>query len=249
MIGSVERFSPAAGKRRGGLTRGRIVRVLLVALALYLGVSRILVSTYRIESVSMEPALHPADRVIVSSLAYGPRVPFSTLRLPGAGLPARGDLVVVQPPFVLEPSLVTRIFEPLAAFFSLQKATLHRDLYGSRLNGFMVKRVVGIPGDTVKLAGFSLSLKPHGALDFVPEGRLIPLHYEVRTSLDAQGWSSSFPFSGNTEEIRLGDNQYFVLGDNRTESSDSRSWGAVSKDRILGKVIYRYWPLNALGNP
>jgi signal peptidase I len=249
MIGSVERYSPAAGKRRAGFLGGRILRVVLIALILYLVVSRFLVSTYRIESVSMEPALSPADRVVVSSLAYGPRVPFTAARLPGAGVPERGDLVVVQPPFVSEPSLVSRIFEPLASFFSLQKGTLHRDLYGSRVNGYMVKRVIGIPGDTVRLSSFTVSVKSRGGSDFVPEAQLIPVRYEIRTALDAKGWSPGFPFSGNSEEIRLGDDQYFVLGDNRTESSDSRSWGPVTRDRILGKVIYRYWPLRALGTP
>ena len=249
MIGSVERYSPAAGKRRAGLFGACILRIILVALILYLVVSRFVVSTYRIESVSMEPALHPADRVIVSNIAYGPRVPFTVSRLPGSGAPERGDLVVVQPPFVIEPSLVARIFEPLANFLSLQKATLHRDLYGGRVNGYMVKRVIGIPGDTVRLANFSLSLEPRGGTEFVPEKQLIPLHYEIQTALDAKGWSLSNPFSGNSEEIRLGDDQYFVLGDNRTQSSDSRSWGPVTRDRIVGKVIYRYWPPRALGTP
>jgi signal peptidase I len=249
MLGSVERYSPAAGKRRAGVFGGRLLRIVLVALVLYLVVSRFLVSTYRIESVSMEPALSPADRVVVSSLAYGPRVPFTTSRLPGAGVPARGDLVVVQAPFATDTSLIARIFEPLASFFSLQKGTLHRDLYGSRVNGYLVKRVIGVPGDTLKLASFTASVKSRGGSDFVPEAQLIPAHYEIRTSQDAKGWSPSFPFSGNGEEIRLGDDQFFVLGDNRTESSDSRSWGPVTRDRIVGKVIYRYWPPRSIGTP
>ena len=244
MIGSVERYSPAAGKKRAGVFGGRVLRVLL-----FLVVSRFVVSTYRIESVSMEPALHPADRVIVSSIAYGPRVPFTLARLPGSGVPQRGDLVVVQPPFLTAPSLAARILEPLANFLSLQKATLHRDLYGGRVNGYLVKRVIGIPGDSVRLAGFAAALKPRGGTDFVPETQLIPVQYKIQTGLDARGWSSTYPFSGNSEEIRLGDDQYFVLGDNRTASSDSRSWGPVSKDRIVGKVIYRYWPPRSLGTP
>ncbi|MGA2641169.1 MAG: signal peptidase I [Spirochaetia bacterium] len=249
MIGSVERYSPATAKRRAGLFGGRVLRILLIALVLYLVVSRFFVSTYRIESVSMEPALRPAERVIVSSIAYGPRVPFTASRLPGMGMPERGDLVVVQPPFVVEPSLIARILEPLANFLSLQKATLHRDLYGSRVNGYMVKRVIGIPGDTLRLASFSVTVKPRGGSDFVPESQMIPLPYKVQTTLDAKGWSPTHPLSGKSEEIRLGDDQYFVLGDNRTESSDSRSWGPVTRDRIVGKVIYRYWPPRALGTP
>jgi signal peptidase I len=248
MIGSVERYSPAPGRGAGPLW-GRLLRILLVALVLYLVVSRFLAASYRIESVSMEPALRPADRVIVSVLSYGARIPFTSLSLPGTEAPARGDLVVVQPPFAGEPSLVARILEPLANFLTLQKATLHRDLYGGRVNISMVKRLVGMPGDTVRLSSFALAVKPRGESSFVPERQIVPGNYEIRTTQDVPGWSSSFPFSGNTQDITLGDDQYFVLGDNRTESSDSRSWGPVTRDRIIGKVVYRYWPPASFGSP
>ena len=227
-----------------------MLRVVLIALVLYLVASRFLVSTFRVESVSMEPALHPGDRVIVSLVAYGPRVPYSPSRLPGSGPPQRGDLVVIQPPFVTEPALVARIFEPLANFLSLQKLTLFRGPYGSPLASYMVKRVIGIPGDTLRLSSFSLSVRPRGASEFVPEQGLVPVTYRVRTSMEARGWSASLPLSGSASgDILLGDGQYFVLGDNRPISSDSRSWGALTFDRIVGKVVYRYWPPDAIGVP
>ena len=109
-------------------------------------VSHFLVSTSRIESVSMAPTLEPADRVLVSSLVYGPRVPFSTVRLPGIGEPQRGDLVVIRPPFVEDLPFFRRLFEPFVAFFTVQRVTLSRDLYGARVNTSMVKRLVGMPG-------------------------------------------------------------------------------------------------------
>jgi signal peptidase I len=249
MIGSVERYSPAAGKRRAGPLTGRVLRIILIALVIYLVVSRFLVSSFRVESVSMEPALKPADRLIVSMITYGPRVPFSSSRLPGAGLPQRGDLVVIQPPFVTEPSVAARILEPVASFLSLQKLTLHRDLYGGRVTSYMVKRVIGIPGDTVRLSSFALSVRPRGGSDFVPELQLVPSRYQVRTALEAKGWSSSYPLSGTGSEILLGDEQYFLLGDNRPDSSDSRSWGPLKLNRIVGKVVYRYWPPASFGIP
>ncbi len=181
MFGSVERYSSAAGKKRAAVVGGRILRVVIIALLLYLVVSRFLFSTYRIESVSMEPCLTPADRVIVSSLAYGPRVPFTLSRLPGLESPQRGELVVIVPPFLQETTLVSRILEPLVNFFTAQRVTLHRDLYGARLNSYMVKRVIGIPGDTVRMSSFVLSIKPSGSSDFVPEQQLIATRYEIRT--------------------------------------------------------------------
>jgi len=247
MIGSVERYSSSAGKKRTNVFVGRLVRIVVIALVLYLLVSRALVSSARIESVSMLPVISPADRVIVSELAFGPRVPFSRSRLPGLQAPERGDLVVVQPPFLGEPTLAARLFEPLVGFFTLQKVTLHRDMYGMRVNVSMVKRIIGLPGDTIRLKSYIASIRPKGASDFVPEQQLIQRHYAPITKSGARGWSDSLPLSGNGEELVLRGDEYFVLGDNRPESSDSRSWGPVSVERIIGKVIYRYWPPHAFG--
>jgi signal peptidase I len=247
MIGTVERYSSPAGKRRAGRFFGTVMKTLVVTLLLFLTVSQFLASTYRIESVSMEPALDPAQRVIVSSLAYGPRVPFSAARLPGLQVPHRGELVVIQPPFFREASLFSRILEPLAAFFSLQKGTLHRDLYNARVNGYMVKRVIGIPGDTVRVSGYRASIKTQGASAFVPEQQLISAAYVLQTVLNVPGVTDATPLAGNAPEILLKPNEYFVLGDNRPDSSDSRSWGPLAAERIVGRVIYRYWPPNALG--
>jgi signal peptidase I len=247
MFGSVERYSSTAGRKRAGLIGGRLLRILIIALILYLIVSRFLFSTFRIESVSMEPNLSPADRVVVSSLAYGPRVPFTTSRLPGPEAPQRGELVVIVPPFLQETTVFSRVLEPFVSFFTGQRVTLHRDLYGSRVNNYMVKRVIGVPGDTVRMSRFVLSIKARGSADFVAEQQLISVKYDIRTSVDARGWQQDFPLSGNSTEIRLGENQYFVLGDNRPSSSDSRSWGPLNRDRIVGKVIYRYWPPRSLG--
>lgn len=249
MISSVERYSSSIRRRRANLLGMRSVRVLIIAFVLYLLASHFLVQTFRVESVSMEPTINPGDRLVVSLLDFGPRVPFSRARFPGITNPRRGDLVVVEPPFFEEESTLVKVFDPVASFFTFQRATLRRDLYGSRVNSYMLKRIIGLPGDTVRLSSYMLWIKPRGGTDFVPEDRLMPTAFRTRTALNAKGWSSSLPFSGNGGEQVLGDGEYFLLGDNRPESSDSRSWGALSRDRIIAKVIYRYWPLSSLGRP
>lgn len=247
MIGSVERFSSSSRKRRISLLGSRTFRILLIAFILYIIVSRFLAASFRVESVSMEPTIEPSDRVVVSLLAYGPRVPFSSARFVGLAPPARGDLVIVQPPFYDDEPLLTKILQPLVSFFTLQKATLRRDLSGGRVNSYMLKRVIGLPGDTIRLTSYKVWIKPSGTSDFVPEGRVVPGRYETSSRLDAPGWTSSLPFSGNENDLVLGAGQYYVLGDNRPESSDSRSWGPVPLDKIIGRVIYRYWPPRAIG--
>lgn len=246
MMAPVERYSSPTRKRRAGLL-SNLVKTLLVAFVLFLVVTRFVVSTYRIDSVSMEPTLMPADRVVVSLLAYGPMVPFSRGRLPGLGSPQRGDLVVVQPPYLDGFSLASRLFEPVASFFTLQRVTLHRQLSGSRINGYMLKRIIGLPGDTVRLENYVLSVRPRGSTSFVAEMNLVVRPYGTLKAPPVANWPSSVALSGLGSEITLAEGQYFVLGDNRPLSSDSRSWGAVGIQRIVGRVIFRYWPPRGFG--
>jgi signal peptidase I len=247
MIGTVERYTSSVRKRRVSLWRSGVVRVIAAAFLLWLVVSRFLASTWRIESVSMIPALEPSDRVVVSLLAFGPRLPFTSARLPGIDEPRRGDLVVVEPPYAGTVSAWRRLLEPIAGFFTGQKATLVRDLEGSRVNRFVVKRVIGVPGDTIRLQGFTASIRPLGASDFAPEAQLIREQFVRRIEFAPANWEPSLPFSGSATDITLGAGEYYVLGDNRTSSSDSRSWGPLAEARIVGRVVFRYWPLRSLG--
>lgn len=249
MIGSVERYSSSMRRKRTSLFGSLFFRIVVIALAIYLVASHFLVSTARIDSTSMAPTLEPRDRVIVSTLVYGPRVPFSSARLPGIAEPSRGDLVVVRPPFVEDPPFLRRMFDPIARFFTLQKTTLHRDLYGARVNSSMVKRLVGLPGDTIRLRSYGAFIKPQGATQFVPEAELLPGRPTVSKPVLPRGWDASMPLSGTSADLVLGPDQYYVLGDNRQQSSDSRSWGPIPRSRIMARVLYRYWPLHSIGKP
>ncbi len=247
MIGSIERYASSIRKRRASLFGWRTVRIFCIALLLYLIVSRLLVSSFRVDSVSMSPAVRPNEKVLASIVSFGPRVPFTRVKLPGIEKPARGDLVVVQPPFFNDDSLLRLIFEPFVNFLTFQKATLFRESDGRRAQGFLIKRIIGVPGDTLRMRGFLVSIKPRGAPEFIQESDLIGPRYSPQTALSARNWKPELPFSGNSDAIVLRDEEYFVLGDNRPESSDSRSWGPITDSRILAKVFLRYWPPRDFG--
>lgn len=98
-----------------------------------------------------------------------------------------------------------------------------------------IKRVIGLPGDTVELVN----------------GKVYVNQQQIQESYIA----STIVTTGNSflpdnQEITVPANDYFVLGDNREVSSDSRSWGYVPKNEIIGRVILRYWPPSEFGiNP
>jgi signal peptidase I len=117
------------------------------------------------------------------------------------------------------------------------------------MSEYMVKRIIGIPGDMVMMKNFTAYIKPPGSSDFVKEDTLIKETYTIAVEKNyfIKGWDKHLPFSGTMEVIYLDEDQYFVLGDNRTASNDSRSWGPLSFFRISGKIIFRYWPFNRFG--
>ena len=83
-----------------------------------------------------------------------------------------------------------------------------------------VKRVIGLPGEEVEV----VSGTPY--IDGVP---MVEPYLESRDR-------------SNSSALLLGDGEYFVMGDNRRSSNDSRNWGAVPEENILGKVWVAYWP-------
>lgn len=99
-----------------------------------------------------------------------------------------------------------------------------------------IKRIIGVPGDIIKIFECKLYISRDGKKYVLQEEYLREGTCTVEGPVLAEGRS-----------IRIGDEDYLVLGDNRNESQDSRYFGMVAKKHILGRVVFRFWPLNRLG--
>jgi len=95
-----------------------------------------------------------------------------------------------------------------------------------------IKRVIALPGETVLLQENQM---------FVG-GKALPENY-----LDPEEKINGGAFLGEKTEITLKPGEYFVMGDNRDRSQDSRTWGPITKDKIIGRVFFRYWPPKSMG--
>jgi len=196
-------------------------KVFQVAVLAFLLIRTFLVEAFKIPSGSMEHTLLVGDFLLVNKLVYGAEVPFTHKRLPRLREPQVGDVIVFDYP---------------------------RDLTKN-----FVKRLVGLPGDTVEMRD--------GVL-FRNSAR-IPEKYVERADMDydspedefawqreflvrAPGSSSAYhPSRNNWGPLVVPGKSYFVLGDNRDNSLDSRYWGFVADSLVKGQpfvIYYSYAP-------
>jgi signal peptidase I len=243
MASRYEHYSSRLATRFGRGFLFPLLEILLIAFLLYLFISRVFITTFLVDSSSMRPALEQKDRLLVSTLIYGGRIPFLRgVRLPALRAPARGDIVVVESPAFVRPAFPWSALEPVVRFLSLQRGSVVRDHTGRRTPRYLIKRVIGLPGDTVRMSDYVAYIRAAGSRDFMSERELPGPAYDIRTEKLPEGWTDDMPFSGSLEPLTLRTGEFFVLGDNRPDSSDSRSWGPVEGDKLLGMAFFRYWP-------
>ena len=110
------------------------------------------------------------------------------------------------------------------------------DMEGYYSKEYLVKRIVGLPGETVKIEDGNVYIKPADSNEF----------YLLQENYLAEGTKTTMMNDAMKKgnEIVLGDNEYYCLGDNRPVSNDSRNLGPFTADRIKGVAIIRVFPLN-----
>lgn len=103
-------------------------------------------------------------------------------------------------------------------------------------NKSYIKRVIGLPGDRVRIESGQVFVNDRALVeDYVPGA-----------NKDTASWPVPAP-GQPVRDQEVPPKDYFVLGDNRSSSSDSRSWGYVPRENIYGKAVFVYWPLDKMG--
>lgn len=203
-----------------------------------------LITVYRLGSDTMEPTIG-IDHAIVATPIYTLTIEEQE-GLSGVFKSGRGDLVLVSPAYTRERSTYVRFFRSLVSFLTFQRVRpfSSTDLPGEKP---LIRRVLGYPGDSLYMKDFILYIKPTGASHYLTEFELVNRVYDILIDPLPENWNNSLPLSASFAPITLGENEYFLLCDNRKTSSDCRIWGPLNASRIEGKVLLRYWPFSLFG--
>ena len=196
-----------------------------------------------VSSSSMQPTLESGDRIVVGSSTYGILNPFNEKRA-SFKAPARGDIVLVRLPSSKERSWYQRLLDSLVRFLTLQR--LGQSSTKQSLDDLVVKRIVAGPGDSVLMDDFIVYVKASGTSHFLTEYEVSGADYDIDSIQPVKDWGKDMPLSGTMAALDLGPGEFFVVGDNRFSSADSRFFGPVKSGLVIGKVLFRYWPLDRM---
>jgi len=173
------------------------------AIAIVLAIKAYVVNPYRIPSSSMEPTLHCAKPATGCEARFSDRVLANRLIYRFRD-PKRGEIIVFETP----PAAQARC----------------------GAGGTFVKRLIGLPGET-------LELRSEAGLSYVYiNGKKLNEPYIGKKRRDSRG----------PDTFTVPKGQYFMMGDNRSQSCDSREWGTVPRANLIGKVFATYWPPNRI---
>ena len=223
----------------------RRMGVLVVVFLSYELLSGIFLESYAMLSSAMAPTVFPGDRILATPLAFGPSTLFG--KLPGVSRPGRGDIVVVDTNYARRLGFWEILFDSFARFITFQLVSPARSGPDGMLTAPTLQRVVGLPGDSIQMDDFVFKVKPAGSDQFLTEFELSSRPYDISHE-DAPGsWRKDLPGSGHTDLLVLGSDEYFLAGDARSSSSDSRLWGPVHADHFRAKALLRYWPPKSFG--
>ncbi len=199
-----------------------IFESLLVTILLALFGTTFIVQAFKIPSESMEPTLLVGDHLLVNKFVFGGRGSWYEKLLPYRAI-RHGDIIVFKFPFDDHP--------------------------------YYVKRVIGLPGDHIHISGNQVYINRHllnepylvhdPSAEDPFDGGYPPLRADFRELALRPEWAAEIARYIQGDDLVVPPGEYFVMGDNRDHSWDSRYWGFVDRRAVMGRPMLVYWSVRA----
>ena len=192
------------------------LKSLLIAVLLFVLIRTFLFQPFVIISGSMEDDLLIGDFLIANRLAVGSRVPGTSIRIPGYSEPRRGDVMVFEP---------------------------HHEEDIDHL----VKRLIGLPGDTLEMRDGTMMVngellsEPYLSYTSTMDERRREFAWQLQHLTDGVDRTTYDPSLGTWGPLVVPADHFFMLGDNRDNSLDSRFWGPLASWRVEARVSFIYY--------
>lgn len=194
------------------------------------------IQAFKIPSESMQDTLLVGDHLFVNKAAYGFRIPFTNIRFGEFSPIKKGDIIVFQFP---------------------AKDRKQINCGDSQYGRDFVKRVIALPGDTVEMKKGVLFVNgeevPQQGYERYENVARIPYQPEEDLELYQTVWEShqldnyyGMYLRDNFGPVKVPENHYFGMGDNRDNSCDSRFWGPIPRENIKGKAWFIHWPFDRI---
>ncbi len=229
---SAMKMGVAAGGSDAGFTRGlaEILESLIIAgVLVFLVIRPFFVQAFFIPSESMENTLlgHEAGQPVAgdSSQTHKETVHdhiFVNKLVYRFGSPHRGDIIVFRAP---------------------KEADAEHRNSGAQVENVLIKRLMGVPGDSMEIKNGHVYRNNEQLEEF--QNSKLP--YSIKEKMDPNledHFNYATPYRGGP--LKLGPHQYWVMGDNRNDSNDSRYWGPLDDWRVIGKASVIFWPLGRI---
>ncbi len=210
-------------REREKTTLQEYIESLLVTVILALFGTSFIVQAFKIPSQSMEQTLLVGDHLLVNKFIFGGRGAWYEKFLPYRPV-ERGDIIVFKFPFQDHPHYVKRVIGIPGDKIKIMDQQVYRN--GEKLNEPFVVHDPGAPYDA-----FGDNFPP-------PSKNLLPSNLQPEWAREIRNYVSG-------EELVVPPGKYFAMGDNRDHSWDSRYWGFVDREAIMGRPIVIYWSVDA----